>query len=91
MFASPPPWDSKGQYRLTNVVIYAETKNKKLLKIPRKMKLIDVFAAAVGTGTSGGEKDGLALKDGLLSFVVLPKGVEEEKWVAEVKQRRDGA
>lgn len=90
VFAIPPSWDREGAYRSPkDLVVYAETANKKLLKIPRKMKLMDVFAAAVGTGTSGGEKDGLPLRDGLLSFVVLPKGAAEDKWVSEVKARRD--
>lgn len=91
VLASPPAWDTRGAFRPGNVVVYAETRAKRLLKIPRKMRLADVFAAAVGTGVQGGDRDGLQLKDGLLSFVVLPKGDEEDKWVNEVKQRRDGA
>lgn len=37
----------------------------------------------------GVPKDGVVLKDGLLSFVVLPKGEEEKKWIDEFKQKRD--
>ena len=91
VFASPPSWDTEGAYRSpANLVVYAETASGKLLKIPRKTRLMDVFGSAVGTGSSGGPKDGLPLRDGLLSFVVLPKGAVEEKWVAEVKAKRDG-
>jgi small subunit ribosomal protein S7e len=35
-------------------------------------------------------KDGIVLKDGLLSFIVLPKGEEEKKWIEEFKRQRDG-
>ena len=36
----------------------------------------------------GGPVDGLELKDGCLTFVVLPKGDVEQKWVEEFKRSR---
>jgi small subunit ribosomal protein S7e len=84
--APPPEWDTKGEYVDGHLVIYAMTRNKRLLKVGKKMTLRDVCTAA--KAKEGTEKDGLELKDGCLTFVVLPKGQIEQEWVEEYKRTR---
>ncbi|KAF5393950.1 hypothetical protein D9757_000319 [Collybiopsis confluens] len=83
----PPEWDTKRQYRAGNLVVYALTRRKRLLKVGKKMSLKDVFKAS--QAKEGDPPDGLELKDNCLSFVVLPKGEEEQKWVEEFKKTRE--
>lgn len=64
------------------------TMRKRLLKVGKKMTLSDVCGAA--KGKEGEPRDGLEIKDGCLSFVVLPKGEVEQKWVDDYKKTRDG-
>lgn len=85
--APAPQWDGKGEYVDGKLVIYAMTRNKRLLKVGKKMSLRDVCTAAKEEG--GAEKDGLELKDGCITFVVLPKGSAEHEWVDEYKRLRD--
>ncbi|KAF8639925.1 hypothetical protein AX17_001175 [Amanita inopinata Kibby_2008] len=85
--AQPPSWDVKGDYVDGKLVIYAMTHRKRLLKVGKKMNLVDVFNAV--KAKEGEPKDGLELKDGCLTFVVLPKGDVEKKWVEEYKRERD--
>lgn len=80
-----PAWDNANQYRTDNLVVYAMTRGKRLLKVGKKMTLADVFNASAG---KEGAVDGLELKQGYLSFVVLPKGEQEMKWVNEYKSSR---
>lgn len=63
------------------------THRKRLLKVGKKMTLRDVCKAA--KGEDGQPKDGLEVKDGCLTFVVLPKGEVEKKWVDEYKGSRE--
>lgn len=84
----PPEWDSKGEYKDGQLVIYAMTHQKRLLKVGKKMTLRDVCQASKGKENE--PKDGLEVKDGCLTFVVLPKGDAEKKWVDEYKKTRDG-
>jgi len=85
--APPPEWDQKGEYIARNLVVYAPTYRKRLLKVGKKMTLRDVCKAA--KEKDGQPKDGLELKDNCLSFVVMPKGDVETKWVEEYKKSRD--
>jgi len=85
--APPPEWDIKHQYKDGNLVVYAMTRRKRLLKVGKKMSLRDVFTAS--KAKEGDPPDGLELKDNCLTFVVLPKGEEEKKWVDEYKKTRD--
>ncbi|THV05408.1 hypothetical protein K435DRAFT_773836 [Dendrothele bispora CBS 962.96] len=85
--SAPPEWDTKHEYVDGNLVIYAMTKQKRLLKVGKKMSLRDVCSAA--KAKEGEPRDGLELKDGCLTFVVLPKGAAEKKWVEDFKQTRD--
>ncbi|THH18023.1 hypothetical protein EW146_g2901 [Bondarzewia mesenterica] len=80
-------WDQKGEYMDGQLVIYAMTRRKRLLKVGKKMTLKDVCRAA--KAKEGEPKDGLELKDGCLTFVVLPKGEVEQNWVEEYKRSRD--
>lgn len=86
--APPPEWDRKGEYVDGQLVIYAMTHRKRLLKVGKKMTLRDVCKAA--KAKEGDPKDGLEVKDGCLTFAVLPKGDVEAKWVEEYKKTRDG-
>lgn len=87
--AQPPEWDAKGEYRDGQLVIYAMTHRKRLLKVGKRMSLRDVCRAA--KAKDGDPRDGLEVKDGCLSFVVMPKGDVEKKWVDEFKSTRDQA
>ncbi|KAF5387787.1 hypothetical protein D9615_000043 [Tricholomella constricta] len=85
--APPPEWDSKGEYVDGQLVVYAMTHRKRLLKVGKKMTLRDVCKAA--KAKEGEKRDGLEVKDGCLTFVVLPKGEVEAEWVEEYKKTRD--
>ncbi|KAI0352883.1 40S ribosomal protein S7 [Trametes cingulata] len=84
--APRPEWDQKGEYVDGNLVVYGFTRLQRLLKIGKKMTLRDVCKAA--KAKEGKPRDGLELKDGTLTFVVLPKGEEENKWVEDFKKNR---
>jgi len=87
--APRPSWDADRRYVLGSLVVYAMTRRKRLLKVGRKMTLRDVCRAAGGTGGGGTNvEDGLEVKDGCLSFVVVPRGEAEQKWVEEYKSTR---
>lgn len=87
--APAPEWDKKGEYVDGNMVVLGWTRRQRLLKIGKKTTLRDVCKAAK---TKNAEpKDGLELRDGTLTFVVLPKGVEEQKWVEDFKKTRDSS
>jgi len=82
--APAPDWDLKREYHPANLVIYAPTYRKRLLKVGKKMSLRNVYKVA--KAKEGQPMDGLEVKDGCLSFVVMPKGDVEKKWVEEFKQ-----
>ncbi|KAJ3539257.1 hypothetical protein NM688_g6393 [Phlebia brevispora] len=82
--APPPEWDKQGEYVDGRLVIYAMTHRNRLLKVGKKMTLRDVFKASAAK--PGEPKDGLELKDGCLSFVVLPRGEVEQKWIEDFKK-----
>jgi len=84
--APAPDWDLKREYLPENLVTYVPTHRKRLLKVGKGMTLRDV--CKVAKAKEGQPKDGLEVKDGCLSFVVMPKGDVERKWVEEFKQLR---
>jgi small subunit ribosomal protein S7e len=86
--APRPEWDKRGEYVDGQLVVYAMTRRKRLLKVGKKMTLIDVCKAA--KGKEGEPRDGLEVKDGCLTFVVLPKGDVEKKWIEDFKKSRGG-
>ncbi|KAF8630218.1 hypothetical protein AX15_003044 [Amanita polypyramis BW_CC] len=81
-----PKWDVNREYIDTNLVMYAMTHRRRLLKVGKGMTLNDVFEASKANERSS--DDGLELRNGCLAFVVLPKGETEKKWVEEYKQLR---
>lgn len=85
--APPPDWDKNREYVDGQLVIYAMTHRKRLLKVGKKMSLRDVYKAA--KEKEGDPKDGLELKEGCLTFVVLPKGPVEQKWIDDFKKTKD--
>lgn len=87
--APPPDWDKKVTYTAANLVVYATTYTKRLFKVGKKMTLRDV--CTVAKPKEGVKVDGLELRDGCLSFVVMPKGDVETKWIEEFKKMRDTA
>jgi Cns1/TTC4 Wheel domain len=84
--APAPDWDLKREYLSENLVTYVPTHRKRLLKVGKGMTLRDV--CKVAKAKEGQPRDGLEVKDGCLSFVVMPKGDVERKWVEEFKQLR---
>ena len=84
--APAPDWDIKREYLPENLVTYVPTHCKRLLKVGKGMTLRDVCKAA--KAKEGQPRDGLEVKDGCLSFIVMPKGDVERKWVEEFKQLR---
>ena len=85
MFPPDAPTSSLQPYKDDgSLVIYAMTRRKRLLKVGRKMTLRDVCRAAGRSGADG-KGDRLEFKDGCLSFVVVPKGEVERKWVEQYK------
>ncbi|KAH7914383.1 40S ribosomal protein S7 [Hygrophoropsis aurantiaca] len=78
--APAPDWDKSGEYTASQLVVYAMTRRRRLLKVGKKMTLRDVCIAS--KGKSGEPADGLEVKGGFLSFAVLPKGDVEQKWAS---------
>lgn len=87
--AAPPDWDKNGEYIDGKLVIYAMTHRKRLLKVGKKMTPRDIFEAS--KAKDGEPVDGLELKDGYLTFIILPKGPVEQKWIEEFKGTRSTA
>ncbi|KAG9317184.1 40S ribosomal protein S7 [Chiua virens] len=87
--ARTPTWDERQEYTASNLVVYAMTRRKRLLKVGKKMTLQDVCKAA--KEKQGEPADGLEIKDGYLTFAVLPRGSEEQTWVDEFKRTRDAS
>ena len=77
-----PGWDEKGEYVTEQLDVYAITVGKRLLKVGKKMRLGDIMSSA---------KDGLEVRDGCLSFVVVPRGKVANDWIETFKRSRDDA
>ncbi|BEJ13279.1 hypothetical protein CspHIS471_0304530 [Cutaneotrichosporon sp. HIS471] len=84
------PWDEKHEYWTDNLAVYVETAGKRLLKIGKEITLREVLAKAVKSAEGSKPRDGVVLRDGLLSFVVLVRGREEKEWIDNFKRVRDG-
>lgn len=91
------PWDAHGEYYDANLQVYATTRKQRLLKLGRKLTLREVMDQAFKEAdASKGEhkvkdRDGLVMRDGILSLVVLPKGKAEAEWVETFKSEREKA
>lgn len=86
------PWDSKNEYHSQNLVVYATTHKKRLLRCGRKLTLREIMDQGAKEPEVPGKlntRDGIVMKDGLISLVVLPKGEEDSKWVEKFKKERD--
>ncbi|KDN53514.1 hypothetical protein K437DRAFT_562 [Tilletiaria anomala UBC 951] len=85
------PWDERGEYVSAKLQVYATTRQKRLLKIGRKLSLREIIDQGAKDPEKGADRDGVMLKDGLVSLIVLPKGSDAEKtWIAKFKQERGG-
>ncbi|OXG74821.1 TPR repeat protein [Cryptococcus neoformans A2-102-5] len=82
-------WDEKREYYVPNLVVYVETKERRLLKVGKELTLKEVLGKARRDAKGEVKKDGVVLRDGLLSFVVLVKGAQEKAWIEEFKRKRD--
>ncbi|OWT35443.1 TPR repeat protein [Cryptococcus neoformans Bt1] len=82
-------WDEKREYYVPNLVVYVETKERRLLKVGKELTLREVLCKARRDAKGEVKKDGVVLRDGLLSFVVLIKGAQEKAWIEEFKRKRD--
>lgn len=85
--APAPEWDKKNEYVDGNIVVFGWTRRRRLLKIGKKMTLRDVLNAA--KAKEGEPRDGFEMTDGTLTFAVLSKGIEEQKWVEDFKATRE--
>ncbi|ESK93745.1 40s ribosomal protein s7 [Moniliophthora roreri MCA 2997] len=83
-----PGWDKQGKYVNGNLVVYASTKRKRLLKVGKNMSLRDVCNAAKAK-EGDKEPDGLELTDGHLTVAVVSKGEYEKRWVEDFKKVRE--
>ncbi|WWD16651.1 hypothetical protein CI109_101081 [Kwoniella shandongensis] len=83
-------WDTKQEYYTSNLVVYVETAQRRLLKVGKELTLREVLAKAKKAAVGDQKKDGVVLRDGLLSFVVLVKGTAEKAWIEDFKKKRDG-
>lgn len=94
MFPHPPslPWDTKGEYVSSNLSILATTHSKRILRIGKGLTLREAMdhCARDADPAKKEERDGMVLQDGILSFIVIPKGSEAEKrWIEEFKKQRN--
>lgn len=85
--APHPDWDKSKEYMANNLVVYAITGRKRLLKVGKRMTLRDVCEKS-GVDAEG-NSDGLEMKEGCLNFVVLVKGDVETEWIEDFKRSRD--
>ncbi|KAJ1026974.1 hypothetical protein NDA16_002267 [Ustilago loliicola] len=89
------PWDTAAEYYEGNLQVYATTKRDRLLKLGKKLTLRQVIDQGFKEADKAqGEdevrdRDGLVMRDGILSLVVVPKGNAEEEWVGKFKAERE--
>lgn len=89
------PWDTKGEYYDDNLQVYASTRKQRLLKVGRKLTLRQVIDMGYkDADLAKGEdkvkdRDGIVMRDGILSLIVVPKGEPEKEWVEKFKADRE--
>lgn len=87
------PWDAKAEYYDENLQVYATTRKQRLLKVGRKLSLRQVMDQGFKEAGVGEDKvkdrDGLVMRDGILSLVVVPKGDAEKEWVEKFRKERE--
>lgn len=72
----PLPWDGKAEYTLNNVECYMDTSAGGMIKIGKKLSLLESL--------SNGKTE---VVDGLVRIYVVPSALSA-KWVEEVKRKR---
>ncbi|CUA76725.1 hypothetical protein RSOLAG22IIIB_02194 [Rhizoctonia solani] len=82
------PWDEKQEYTSTKVNVYVKTRKGRVLRMGRNKTLEEICKTAKG---KEGDEDGLVVGQGVIAFVVVPKGSPaEEKYLKSVKEERGG-
>ncbi|KAG8705211.1 hypothetical protein FRC11_009231, partial [Ceratobasidium sp. 423] len=73
------PWDERREYTSTKVNVYVKTRKGRVLRLGRSKTLAEICKTARG---KEGEEDGLVVGQGVIAFVVVPKGsLAEEKYL----------
>ena len=72
----PLPWDTGKEYKLNDVECYMDTPNGGLIKVGKKLSLLNVLA-----------KGKTIVMDGLVSIHVVPAKLAGQ-WIAEVKSKK---
>lgn len=72
----PLPWDSKNQYKLATVECYMDTISGGLMKVGKKLTLLEVL--------SNGKTE---VVDGLVRIFVVPTSLAPQ-WIDEVKRKK---
>lgn len=86
-----PPWDTKQEYTSRSVNVYVRTRRGRVLKLGRNKTLAEMCASVRATGKDKGLDDGLVVGQGVIAFVVVPRGSEAEaKYLKSVKEEKDG-
>ncbi|CCO26885.1 Tetratricopeptide repeat protein 4 homolog Short=TPR repeat protein 4 homolog [Rhizoctonia solani AG-1 IB] len=80
------PWDEKREYISTKVNVYVKTRKARVLRLGRNKSLAEICKTAQG---KEGEDDGLVVGQGVIAFVVVPKGsLAEERYLNSVREER---
>lgn len=83
------PWDEKREYISSKVNVYVKTRKGRVLRLGRNKTLGEICTTAKGKGV-GAEEDGLVVGQGVIAFVVVPRGSEaEEKYIKSVKEEKE--
>ncbi|KIV95017.1 hypothetical protein, variant [Exophiala mesophila] len=75
----PLPWDSKNEYKLSTVECYMDTINGGLMKVGKKLTLLEVL--------SNGKTE---VVDGLVKLFVVPPSLAPQ-WIADMKRKKGKA
>lgn len=70
----PLPWDTKGEYRAKTVECYMDTISGGLLKVGKKVSLLEVLS-----------NDKVEILDGIVRIYVVPPGGQ---WIEEIRKKR---
>ena len=72
----PLPWDEKGEYVVSTVECYMDTVSGGLMKLGKKMSLLEILA-----------NEKVEVLDGLVRVYVVPKDLSG-KWLEEIRRKR---
>jgi hypothetical protein len=69
--------------------VYVRTRQGRVLKLGRNKTLAEMCLNVRATGKEKGLEDGLVVGQGVIAFVVVPRGSEaEERYLKSVKEER---